>query len=97
MQDERGLSPMQALGACVAYVLEHCLQMVVVTNDAFEPHAFRRGDKMVCQFPACGQEFRPAYPLQPFCSNVCADTHRASLAHNLRLDRKDSADPATTS
>ena len=91
MQDERQLTPMQALGACVAYVLENSLQMVVVTNDAFEPNTFRRGDKMVCQNPECGQEFRPAYPLQPYCSNTCADHHRDSI----RLDRTGGANTAT--
>ena len=42
-----------------------------VETEVYEP--------AICQYGPCGREFRPGWPRQNFCSNLCGSSHERDL------------------
>lgn len=63
---------LQCLGAYVANQLEQGLHTVIPRHPFFEPGFEPVSADHAC--PVCGQSFKPEYPTQPVCSNLCAQT-----------------------
>ena len=77
LRDEQGFTPLQALGSCVAYVLDWNLQMMIPKHDAFQGQPWG-AQPHPC--PVCGVTFTPTYPNQPLCGNACAKVYYGPMA-----------------
>lgn len=78
MQGERGMTLRQALGTCIAYVLEHSLHMQVIAHPALESVGRHGPGPRTC--PQCQQPYESRYPGQPYCGNRCAEQARTLAA-----------------
>lgn len=69
-KSEFNYDDLQCVGAYCANQLESGMHTVIPRHPFFEPGFVPPEDGHVC--PACGHDWKPAYPGQPVCSNACA-------------------------